>query len=873
MPDILALDLTADDQKLLAQTVGYYHETLKNSPDALAYLQSRGITNGSVIDTFRVGYADRTLGPMLPSKESKAGRNIRGRLEALGLFRASGHEHFVGCVIFPILAADGTGRIVNLYGRKTLGTRLRRGTVLDVFLTDQQHGVWNIQAFTAAEEIILCASLFDALTFWNHGYRNVTCTFGPDALTDDHLTAFQEFKIRRVLMIHEGIAPGLLAAGLDCYHLALPNGIDVNRYALQVSDPTDALGAIIRKAEWLGNGTPSSAPVTAALTTTSMPILDAEPTPDDYDEAEEELFEEPEPAICLASPLPPAPPALEAEVKDDEVLMMLGNRRYRIRGWTKNLSFDQLKVNVLVHNDVGMFVDTFDLYAAKHRKAFVIQAAQELNVEVDTIKKDVGKVLLKLEELQDKQITQALAPKETHPQMSDEESEAALHLLRDPQLLNRIVEDFDIVGERTNKLVGYLAAISRKLDEPLAVIVQSSTAAGKTSLMDAVLSFVPPEDLVKYSAMTGQSLFYMGATNLQHKILAIVEEEGAERASYALKLLQSEGELTIASTGKDATSGRLTTQEYHVEGPVMIFLTTTSVQVDEELLNRCLVLTVSEERDQTRAIHEAQRRRQTLNGLLARQDREQKRTLHRNAQRLLRPLLVANPHAESLTFLDAKTRTRRDHVKYLTLIRAVALLHQHQRPIKTINHNGQKIEYIDATFDDIAIANDLAHEVLGRSLDELPPQTRCLLNLIDTMVSTNCQCQGLDRTDYRFSRRDVREFTGWGHSQLAIHLRRLEELEYLLIHRGSRGRSFVYELLYAKPQNGREHFLTGLIDMDRLRCNLPASNGQNPETLRAQSGPVPASIRPSESDETPCANEPSPGSSGQPCENAHLDRK
>ena len=84
--------------------------------------------------------------------------------------------------------------------------------------------------------------------------------------------------------------------------------------------------------------------------------------------------------------------------------------------------------------------------------------------------------------------------------------------------------------------------------------------------MDAVLALMPEEERVQYSAMTGQSLFYMGETNLKHKILAIVEEEGAERASYALKLLQSEGELTIASTGKDPATGQLVTQEYRVEG-------------------------------------------------------------------------------------------------------------------------------------------------------------------------------------------------------------------------------------------------------------------------------------------------------------------
>ena len=194
-----------------------------------------------------------------------------------------------------------------------------------------------------------------------------------------------------------------------------------------------------------------------------------------------------------------------------------------------------------------------------------------------------------------------------------------------------------IVGEATNKLTGYLAATSRKLEQPLAVVVQSSSAAGKSSLMEAVLAMLPAEEVIKFSAMTGQSLFYMQGSDLKHKVLAIVEEEGAERASYALKLLQSEGELTIASTGKDPQSGRLVTQEYRVEGPVMIFLTTTAAEIDEELLNRCLVLSVNEEREQTRAIHIMQRHRQTLAGLLEHRQRAAVLQVHRDAQRLSAP--------------------------------------------------------------------------------------------------------------------------------------------------------------------------------------------------------------------------------------------
>jgi len=217
------------------------------------------------------------------------------------------------------------------------------------------------------------------------------------------------------------------------------------------------------------------------------------------------------------------------------------------------------------------------------------------------------------------------------------------------------VLDFDtcgLIGERANKLIGYLAAVEPQTRPAAGVVIQSSSAAGKTSLLDAVLAFSPEEERVKYSAMTGQSLFYMGETNLKHKVLAIVEEEGASRASYALKLLQSEGELTIASTGKDPQSGNLITQEYRVEGPVALLLTTTARDLDEELLNRCLVLAVDESREQTRAVHRLQRERRTLAGLEAKHERTHLRRLHQNAQRLLKPLEVLNPYAQWLTFPD-----------------------------------------------------------------------------------------------------------------------------------------------------------------------------------------------------------------------------
>jgi DNA primase catalytic core len=820
----LLADPETSNAELLRQVVRFYHDTLTESPEALAYLDSRGLRSAEMIDHFQLGFANRTLGYRLPFKTHLAGARLRRRLQDIGILRDSGHEHFSGSLVIPIVDAHGT--VTELYGRK-ITPRLRPGTPLHLYLPGPHQGVWNVGALEVSKEIILCEALLDALTFWCAGFRNVTASYGIEGFTEDHFVAFRKYGTERVLIAYdrdtageqaaEKLAEKLTVAGIGCYRVEFPKDMDANDYALKVTPAAHSLGLLLRTARWMGTG---AAPAITSVPEAFIVALGNESPAAAADVA---IASEPAPAVADAAiPLAAqAPPRAEipTEIRNEEIVIRLGDRKYRVRGLAKNLSYDVLRVNILAAKGDTFHVDTLDLYSARQRALFIRQAAEDLALTEDVIKTDVGKVLLKLEELQDEQIRQTLAPQEQTVTLSDDERAAALDLLTDPELLTRILRDFHrcgVVGEETNTLVGYLAAVSRKLDEPLAVIIQSSSAAGKSALMEAILAFMPEEQRVKYSAMTGQSLFYMGETDLKHKILAIVEEEGAARASYALKLLQSEGELTIASTGKDPETGKLVTHEYHVEGPVMIFLTTTAIEIDEELLNRCLVLTVNEDREQTRAIHQLQRERQTLEGLLARQDRREILALHQNAQRLLKPLLVANPFARELTFLDTRTRTRRDHMKYLTLIRTIALLHQYQRPVQIITHHGKTLDYIEVTRADIATANRLAHEVLGRSLDELAPQTRRLLHQIDQMVTAACTRLAITRSDYRFSRRDVREHTNIGNTQLKHHLHRLEELEYVLVHRGGRGQSFVYELLYhGEGQDGRP-FLIRLINPDDL---------------------------------------------------------
>jgi len=620
----------------------------------------------------------------------------------------------------------------------------------------------------------------------------------------------------------QDLAERLGEKGLGVFRVQFPRGMDANEYATSTTPAAKALGLVLRSAAWMAG--PQQRPAATANEVAERAAKEEEPATSSSLAAGRD-GDEP-----LAAPAEPAAASTEEAPSHEELDALtagapwerrFGDRLYRVRGVARNLSYQKLQVLVRVARREAFFVDSVDLVAAKKRAAFLRQASSELGVKEEVLKADLAKIHFALEGLQDALIRRELEPEGSRaPELSPGEEREALELLRSPELLARILADFErcgVVGEETNKLTGYLAATSRKLDKPLAVLVQSSTAAGKSALMEAVLSLVPEEDQVRYSAMTGQSLFYLGETDLQHKVLAIAEEEGAERASYALKLLQSEGELTIASTGKDPASGRLVTHEYRVEGPVMLFLTTTSAEVDEELLNRCLVLSVDEDREQTRAIHARQRAAETLEGLLAVRDREEVLRVHRNAQRLLRPVLVANPFARELTFLDDRTRTRRDHVKYLTLIRSIALLHQYQRPKKHVSHRGREVEYIEVSLEDVAVANRLAGEVLGRTLDELPPQTRRLLALLHERISALSDEQEIPRAELRFTRRQVVEWSAWSLTQVRTHLGRLIEHEHVLVHRGGRGQSFVYELLYAGEGLDGSPFLPGLLDVEALR--------------------------------------------------------
>jgi DNA primase len=842
------IEHNADDKKLLDTIVSYYQQRLKENPAAQQYLIGRGLKCSAMLEEFRIGFSDRTLAYHLPHSRRVDGAAQRGRLIELGILRKdTGHEHFNGCVVVPILNLDGD--VVEMYGRK-IGANLHRDLARHLYLSGPRCGVWNERALVASKEIILCEALIDALTFWCAGYRNVTAIYGVNGFTDDLRAALKRHGTRRIYLAYDPDEAGekatqahsqeFIEMGIECFRVRFPKGQDANEYARMTQPAEKALGLLLNSAAWLGKGQRPAVRVVKSAVIHKEPSADMKKDiPSDETEQpaakEKNISEEPEQNIfSLAAsdsvqqeeppqrPMPLATPAApQVEIEDGEIVATIGARMYRVLGLEKNTSRGRMHVNVKVsgQNVRGEFCyhgDTFDMEMSQRRAAFIKQAAHELATKEETIHREVGQLWAVLGDLQRDMLKKALTPAEEMSGMTAEEEAAAMELLRDPRLMARVLEDFEkcgMVGEETNKRIGYLAAVSRLLEKPLAIVVQSASSAGKSSLMEAVLDFMPEEQRESYTAMTGQALFYMGQKNLKHKILAISEQQGADRASYPLKLLQSEGKLNIASTGKDPVSGKLVTHDYEVEGPVMLFLTTTAHEVDEELLNRCIALTVNEDREQTRAIHQRQREARTIEGHLLRRKRAKLMRLHRNAQRLLRSIAVVNNHDVG-EFPDTMTRARRDHAKLLTLIEAIALLHQHQREVKRIQLEDETLEYIEATEADVKLAQELADQVgLKPSLDELRPQARKLLSLLREMMRSECERSQIELSQYRFTRRKVREYTQWGDTQLRQHLRKLEEMEYLMVRRGgNQGQLVVYQLAASDEETHRS-------------CNFAGSEG------------------------------------------------
>ncbi len=756
-------------RKLLERVVDVYEKAFEESPKGLAFLEKRGLKEGGLFAPYRIGFSDGRLTEMLPGDE-----RLKKELYALGILLESGRERFAGCVVVPVF--DANGLLTTLYGRFTGGGNKRH-----VFLPNRPKGVWNASAMKNYPDLILVESVIDALSVMSAGFPHVMAVQGTHGLNDEQIRSMREAGAQSVTLLLDGDEAGKTAAkrlkekldsSFSCSLITLPGDHDPNSY-LQAFG-SEGLAEFLQVAAESGS----------------------------------------EPSTVRAGGGAERTPAISSDGTVFRVAC--GLRRYEVRGLEKGAR--KLKATVRVEHAGRLHVDTLDFYSARARRQLAQSLCRLFDEPAETIEADLQRLIVECERcnLNEVAAREAVAPA---VEISPRERADAEAFGRSPDLVEQILSDFEtcgLIGEKSNTLLGYIAMTSRRRDVPLSLLILSSSGAGKTALQDAVLAFCPPEDLVKLTSLSGKALFYKEQSSLKHKVLALEEGDGAQDASYAIRNLISAGELVSESTIKDLATGRLVTMENRVEGPTSVFLTTTNPEIDAETKSRFFVTSIDESREQTRQILVFQRERHCAAGPMENAEREAVLKRHHTFQRLLKPLAVRNPYARQLTYGDDRLQGRRDQPKYLNLIKAIAFLRQMQKEIHFEERDGQAVEAVDVEMRDIELANRLAHEVLGHSLDELSRPARDLLITLAEMVkerlALNEEKRGGDErpADVLFTRREIREFTGWTNTRLHIHLKELVDFEYLLVESGRNGLPFRYRLAYeGQGQDGRK-FVLGL---------------------------------------------------------------
>ena len=765
-------------QALLVRAVEIYEQALWDSDEALAFLEGQGLRDDPLLVRLRVGYSAGRLSNLLPRRGG-----VRRDLVAAGVLDDEGRERLDGCVVFPVV--DAQGDVVTLWGIRVDGADSDHL----IRLGDGDEALWNAEAARTHPTVLVVGSMLDALSLHVAGCGN-TVAFGDPGWVC--AGAFEQLAGKGLSELTFLLGPSDIAAGVrDQLPQAVPACLSYRVVILGV------------------DGQLSQALTDAGPEALAATIRDLLATAKEDDRgpcgADAPSGQTPECGQARGTP----------GIGGESLRLNLGLLQYRVFGLEARDR--RLKATIRAENGGRLHIDTLDLYNARARRMLCRDLCRSFGLRPEQIEAEIAKLTVACETFS-RRATPAAA--DAPLVMTPEDRTEAESFGRSADLLDRIVADYEtcgLVGEHHNKLLCYLAAVSRKTTEPLSVLILSSSGAGKSALQETTLRLCPPEDVVKLTNLTAKALFYRDSTSLRHKILAVEEGAGAEDAGYAVRNLISAGELVSSATVRDRGTGRLTVMENRVEGPTAVFLTTTNPDVDAETRSRFVVASVDEGQAQTRAILEYQRRRRTFGGLTDHAAVTAVMRRHHSFQRLLRPVMVVNPYAPQLAYIDSRLQGRREQPKYLGLINTVAFLRQMQKQIR--KRDG--VELIEVEPADIAVANDLAMVVLGRSMDELSRPARDLMGILDALVDARLEeLRGAGaavmpmRRSVGFTRRDVREFCGWAHARLHRYIRELLRLEYVRMEALRGGTLHYYRLTDEHPSARAERSALALQSID-----------------------------------------------------------
>lgn len=721
-------------------------ETLKRavaaSKNAGDYLRGRKFN----YRTIEVGFVGRNFQPLLESAE-------RSHLEELGIIQSYKSDKVTSplknAIVFPL--KDEEGNITGLYGRK-MDDEFNK----HIFINEQM-GVYPNFPKPDTEKLLLTTSVTDAATlpllpFIKNEY-GVMAIHGFDGLNELHIKAIASLPgLREVIIITptpikaEPITEALVLHSIrvNTVVVELPIGEDINSLYVNGHEDTIRTLLLIKNIS------------TSAANPLTVSTQNAEDSADEF-------------------------------ITDNhqELIYKTSNAKYRVLGGVPD-TLSSMKVTVAIHHpevDCKVFRNRMDLFSYDEIRKESEKAEAVISVRSEKVNVDMNKLASLLEAYR-KNNSNRKTGIQYRPVLSQNTVEACKSFLSSKNLFSQIdsmIEGSGIIGEEYSRGLVFAIASSYKMPNALHGILIGDSASGKTTLMNSIANLIPKEDRKSFTRITEGSLFNIHSDELDNKLLLIEDRMGVEeKAQYAIRELQSKGEIISLTTSKNE-AGEYGTIYNKVKAKVASLSCSTSGDFLTDDENRCFVIKMDQSAQQTARIIDYQRR--FFSGKV--DSDEQKKTMEfiQNCIRILHSFEVVNPFAEMLHIPSKVRNQRRLNHLFLSLINQITLLHQYQRQR---DNKGRLI----STIDDVRISIEIMFDAIVLKADVLEDGLlRDFFERLKEYVKKN------GSGSQSFTSRDVREVLMMSKTKVNTHLSALVHNEYIQIAGGSANRGLKYQII------------------------------------------------------------------------------
>ena len=789
----------------------YYHKRLYENPKAIEYLKQRGFKIPELYERFQIGFADGSLLNIIGETQRKEliEAGILNQKEETGKV----WEHFNNCLIFPIF--DDNGQPVSFYGRDisedsnpvtSTGRAFKHR-----YLKETHKGIWNRKASKVyADELILTECIIDALSLIELGFQNVQPIYGTNGFTDEHLQTLKDDRVKTVILAldndpstssgqagpgqkaAESIKEKLINEGFKVKILNCYGGKDWNESLVNGKLEKEELKTLI----------------------SSLAVFEAEKTTE--------------------SALDGLEQGLKVTQEGYSTVFKMNEIVYKVAG-AKETFISSLKVNIKAQSGEERFFDTLDLYSARARSSYANQLSRLFGIEPKRVEKDLSEIVDYFEAERDRKLEDKKAPK---IELTEDDKQLGLELLKSPDLFGEIVKDLDTMGyagEGANKQLAYLAGTSRLFPKPLSVYIQSSAGSGKSALIDNTLKLMPDEIVNIITSASDQSFNYMPKEKFEGTIFAMGEALHNDKIEGDIRQMQSENMISRNVARKDQKTGEILTEAVKHKVQICFMMTSTQLKLNPENSSRCLVLNVDESREQTERVHQTQRHKRTFEGYL--EDRHLVPKLvkkHITAQRMLKPQKIFNPFSSYIRFPQIKTIMRRAQEQFLTLIDAVCFIQQFKKGVIGMfdPYANEEIYGLECDLNDYGIARRLYIDGgILTNIYDVPTGVAYLYDEIRKFARKKAAKEGVKADELSFIQTDIRGLTDHSDDTVKKYIHILVEFEYLQIIGGRRhGTRFCYKLREDEPIKGLdlEIIIPSVEEMAKiLEENEKFKNGKN----------------------------------------------